>query len=69
MQPGDAAQREAYLEGEMEALGQAARDVPAGTAMGAYLQEIRASGGWQLPGSCPLAACWLGGGCAVGSGM
>ncbi|KAI3433391.1 hypothetical protein D9Q98_003207 [Chlorella vulgaris] len=42
--PGDAAQREAYLEGEMEALGQAARDVPAGTAMGAYLQEIRASG-------------------------
>lgn len=36
--------REAYLEGEMEALGQAAREIPAGTAMGAYLQEIRASG-------------------------
>mgnify|MGYP001810960155 FL=1 len=29
----------------MEALGQAAREIPAGTAMGAYLQEIRASGG------------------------
>ncbi|KAL4423584.1 hypothetical protein ABPG77_004624 [Micractinium sp. CCAP 211/92] len=40
----DAALREAYLEGEMEALGQAAKEVPAGTAMGAYLQEIRASG-------------------------
>ena len=36
--------REAYLEGEMEALGQAAREIPAGTAMGAYLQEVRASG-------------------------
>ena len=43
---GDASLREAYLEGEMEALGQAAREIPAGTAMGAYLQEIRASGGW-----------------------
>ncbi|KAL4431159.1 hypothetical protein ABPG75_006415 [Micractinium tetrahymenae] len=42
--PGDVALREAYLEGEMEALGQAAKEVPAGTAMGAYLQEIRASG-------------------------
>lgn len=41
---GDAALREAYLEGEMEALGQAAKEIPAGTAMGAYLQEIRASG-------------------------
>lgn len=28
----------------MEALGQAAKEIPAGTAMGAYLQEIRASG-------------------------
>ena len=43
--PGEAvAAREAYLEGEMEALGQAVREIPAGTAMGAYLQEIRASG-------------------------
>jgi hypothetical protein len=41
---GDVSLREAYLEGEMEALGQAAKEIPAGTAMGAYLQEIRASG-------------------------
>lgn len=53
LQSNDAALREAYLEGEMEALGQAAKEVPAGTAMGAYLQEIRASG----EGSRGLAAC------------
>jgi len=44
VQTGDASLREAYLEGEMEALGQAAKEIPAGSAMGAYLQEIRASG-------------------------
>lgn len=33
----------------MEALGQAAKEVPAGTAMGAYLQEIRASGEGRVP--------------------
>lgn len=55
LQTGDASLREAYLEGEMEALGQAAKEIPAGTAMGAYLQEIRASGAYSV---CVLgAAC------------
>lgn len=57
LQAGDASLREAYLEGEMEALGQAAKEIPAGTAMGAYLQEIRASGARRraLPAPPPAA--------------
>ena len=41
----DSASREAYIEGEMEAMGLAAKEIPAGSAMGVLLQELKASGG------------------------
>lgn len=42
----------------MEALGQAAKEIPAGTAMGAYLQEIRASGACGSWANEPRVVLW-----------